>query len=129
MSWRPWSAVTSVPLMVSRMPASRVSDGMRVLHAEEGAGPPEPAVRAGDEEDRRGDDEEEHVHAAGPEDVLEHRGEGHPTGQPGSDQGVGVDLQLDEMEADDAEDHEHRAGNRAPRPDREPDRRRDRGAD
>src|SRR5437879_6932548 len=106
MSRRPWSAATSVPLMVSRMLVSGVSDGMRVLHAEEGAGPPEPAVRAGDEEDRRGDDEEEHVHTAGPEDVVEHRREGHPTGQPGTDQRVGMDLQLDEVDADDrSEEH------------------------
>src|SRR5260370_37621285 len=110
MSRRPCSAPTSVPLMVSRMSVSRVSDGMRVLHAEEGAGPPEPAVRAGDEEDRRGDDEEEHVQAAGPEDVLEHRGEGHPTGQPGSYQRAATELTLDEVDADDAEDHAHRAG-------------------
>src|SRR6478672_8767934 len=104
MSRRPWSAGTSVPLIVSRMGVSRVSDGMRVLHAEEGAGPAEPPVRAGDKEDRRGDEEEEHVHPAGPEDVVEHRGEGHPTGQPGTDQRVGMDLQLDEVDADDAED-------------------------
>src|SRR4051794_35351178 len=100
MSWRPWSAATSVPLIVSRMRASRVSGGMRVLHAEEGVGPAEPAVHAGDDKDPRGDDEEEHVHPAGPEDVVEHRGQGHPTGQPGTDQRVGMDLQLDEVDAD-----------------------------
>src|SRR3982074_1501534 len=129
MSRWPFSAGTSVPLIVSRMPVSRASGGMRVLREEDGAGSPEPAVRPGGEEDRRSDDEEEHMHAAGPEDVPEHGGEGHPAGEPGPDQRIGMDLQLDEVDAEDPGDHEDRAGDRAPRPDGEPDGRRDRRAD
>src|ERR1700730_17646447 len=121
MSRWPFSAGSSVPLIVSRMPVSRVSGGMRVLREEDVARAAQPAVGPGDEEDRRGHDEEEDVHAAGTASVPEHGGQGHPAGQLGADQRIGMDLQLDEMDADDPGDHEHRSGDGPPWPDREPD--------